>query len=56
MWLPADEVARAAVDGMARGRVVVIPGLANRAGAAFAWFSPRRLLVPLLARRHPGLR
>jgi short-subunit dehydrogenase len=56
MWLPADEVARAAVDGLARGRVVVIPGVANRAGAAFARVAPRRLLVPLLARRHPGLR
>ena len=56
MWLPADEVARTAVDGLARGRVVVIPGMANRAGAAFAKIAPRRLLVPLLARRHPGLR
>jgi uncharacterized protein len=56
MWLPADVVARAAVDGMARGRVMVIPGVANRAGAAFAKLAPRRLLVPILARNHPGLR
>jgi short-subunit dehydrogenase len=56
MWLPAAEVARAGVDGLDRGRVVVIPGLANRAGASFAKVAPRRLLVPLLARRHPGLR
>jgi short-subunit dehydrogenase len=56
MWLPASEVARAAVDGLDRGRSVVIPGVANRAGAAFARLAPKRLLVPLLARNHPGLR
>jgi uncharacterized protein len=56
MWLSAADVARAAVDGMDRGRVVVIPGMANRAGAALARLAPRRLLVPILARNHPGLR
>jgi short-subunit dehydrogenase len=56
MWLPADAVARAAVDGLDRGRVVVIPGAANRVGALFARFAPRRVLVPLLARQHPGLK
>jgi uncharacterized protein len=56
MWLPAADVARAAVDGLDHGRVVVIPGAANRAGAMFARLAPRRLLVPLLARNHPGLR
>jgi uncharacterized protein len=56
MWLPAEAVARAAVDGLDRGRVVVIPGAANRVGALFARFAPRRVLVPLLARQHPGLR
>ncbi|MFL6152953.1 MAG: SDR family NAD(P)-dependent oxidoreductase [Ornithinibacter sp.] len=56
LWVPAADVARAAVDGLARGRTVVIPGVGNRAGAAFAQLAPRRLLVPLLARRHPGLR
>jgi uncharacterized protein len=56
MWLPADEVARAAVDGLDRGRTVVIPGAANRAGAAFARVLPRRLLLPIAARMHPGLK
>jgi short-subunit dehydrogenase len=56
MWLPADAVARAAIDGMDRGRTVVIPGVANRAGATLARLAPRRLLVPVLARNHPGLR
>lgn len=56
MWLPADEVAKAAVDGLDKGRVVVIPGVANRAGATLSRLAPRRLLVPLLARNHPGLK
>jgi uncharacterized protein len=34
----------------------VIPGVANRAGALFGRLAPRRLLVPVLARQHPGLR
>ena len=56
MWIAPEEVAKAAVDGMARGRMVVIPGVANRAASVFAQLAPRRLLVPLLAARHPGLR
>jgi len=56
LWLPAVDVARAAVAGMERGRTVVIPGVGNRAGAALARLAPRRLLVPILARNHPGLR
>jgi short-subunit dehydrogenase len=56
MWVPAAAVARAGVDGLDRGRAVVVPGLANRAGAMGARLAPRSLLVPLLARQHPGLR
>jgi len=56
MWLPAADVARAAVEGMERSRVVVIPGRVNQAGAALAHLAPKRLLAPLLARNHPGLR
>jgi short-subunit dehydrogenase len=56
LWLPAAAVARAAVDGLDRGQVVVIPGAANRVGALFARFAPRRLLVPLVAKQHPGLK
>ena len=55
-WVPAAEVAHAGVDGMDANRAVVIPGLPNRATAAVAWLSPRRLLLPLVARQHPGLR
>lgn len=56
MWVPAAEVARAAVEGFDKGRRVVIPGAANRASAQFAKLAPRRLLLPILARNHPGLR
>lgn len=56
MWVPADEVARAGLDGMAAGKAVVIPGRLNRAAAAFYHVMPRSLMVSLLARSHPGLR
>ncbi len=56
MWVSAADVARAAVDGLARGRTVVVPGAANRVSSAFARHTPRRLLVPILARNHPALR
>ena len=56
MWKPPEAVARAGVDAMATGQSVVIPGFANRVGAAFGYLAPRRLLVPMLAARHPGVR
>lgn len=56
MWEPAEGVARAAVDGLDRGHPVVIPGTANRVGAAFGSLAPKQLLVPLMSRVHPALR
>jgi uncharacterized protein len=56
MWVDAAAVAKAAVDGLARGRLVVIPGVANRVAASFAQVTPRTLLLPILARNHPGLK
>jgi short-subunit dehydrogenase len=56
MWIPAVEVAKAAVSGMDANKAVVIPGAANRISAAAAWLSPRSVLVPLVAMRHPALR
>ena len=55
MWVPAAEVARVAVEGMDKGTLVVIPGLANRAGAVLAHLMPKRVLLPILAKNHPGL-
>lgn len=56
MWVSAPQVAAAAVAGMDAGKVVVIPGAANKAGAALATLAPKRLLSFVVARRHPGLR
>jgi len=55
MWVPAPEVARAAVEGMEQDRAVVIPGLANRVGALAGHLVPRRPLTALLSRQHPAL-
>jgi hypothetical protein len=55
MWVPASDVARAAVTGMDADRAVIIPGVANRIAAAAGWLSPRGVLVPMVAKRHPAL-
>src|SRR4051794_15316052 len=56
MWVSAAEVAKAAVAGMDAGKVVVIPGAANKVGAVFATLAPKRPLAWVVARSHPGLR
>lgn len=56
MWVEAAEVARVAVEAMDKGRLVAIPGAANRFTAALAQVTPRSLLLPALAKGHPGLR
>ncbi len=56
MWEPVESVAKVAVDALGKGRVVAIPGAANQVAAGFAQLTPKRLLVPILASRHPGLR
>ena len=56
MWESVESVAKTGVDGLAKGRMVAIPGTANRVAASFAQVTPRSLLVPLLARQHPGLK
>jgi short-subunit dehydrogenase len=56
MWVPVEDVARQAVDGLADGHAVVIPGAANKVSAASGWLTPRRLLLPILARQHPALK
>lgn len=56
MWVDAAEVARQAVEGADAGRLVVVPGRANRVAATLSQLTPRRWLVPVLSRRHPALR
>lgn len=56
MWVSAAEVASTAVDGLASGATVIVPGVVNRVGAAAYRILPRRLLLPILARTHPALK
>ena len=56
LWKEADEVARIAVDGLASGKGVIVPGAANRIASVINQHAPRRLLLPLVARNHPGLK
>jgi uncharacterized protein len=56
MWVDADVVAKAAVDGLASGKTVIVPGVFNRVGAAAYQHLPRRLLLPILSRSHPALK
>ena len=51
MWKSADEVARAAIDGLHAGKRRVVPGRANRLVAACCRFAPYEQILPLLARR-----
>jgi uncharacterized protein len=56
MWIPVDDVAKAAVEGLATGRAVVIPGAVNRAAAGLAYLAPKALVLPLLVKHHPMLK
>lgn len=56
MWVSPEKVALDAVEGLDKGRLVVIPGRANRVAAAVAQVTPRTLLLPVLTKSHPGLR
>ena len=56
MWVPVADVARAAVEGLAAGRSVVIPGAVNRTAAALVHLVPKSLLLPMMAQRHPALK
>jgi hypothetical protein len=55
MWVSASEVARSAVDGMDRNKAVVIPGAANKIGAAAGYLAPRSLILGFMTSRHPAL-
>jgi short-subunit dehydrogenase len=54
-WVPAVEVAKVGVRGMDDNRAVAIPGLPNKMSAALGWLSPRRVLLPIVAKQHPAL-
>jgi uncharacterized protein len=42
--MPAEEVARIGYEGWKRGRVIVVPGAANRLGVFMVRFSPRAIV------------
>src|SRR3954454_5702921 len=48
-----DEVARPAVEGMAKGRRLVVPGLANKLGTLAGHYTPRSVALPLLDKFYP---
>jgi short-subunit dehydrogenase len=56
MWIPADRVARAGIDGLAAGKAVVVPGRVNRIASAFFRVAPPELLLPVLTRNHPAMK
>jgi hypothetical protein len=56
MWVSADDVAKAGLDGLDKGRTVVIPGMPNRVLAGVAQVTPRRIILPIVARQHPSLK
>lgn len=56
MWEDPVDVAECGLEALAKGRPVAIPGEANRIAAMVAHLAPKRLLVPILASRHPGLK
>ena len=56
MWIPADQVAQAGIDGLAAGKGVVVPGRVNRVASAFFRVAPPGLLLPVLSRGHPAMK
>jgi short-subunit dehydrogenase len=55
-WSSADEVAKAGVRGLERGRRVVVPGVLNRAGAIGGQHAPHSLILRVASRVHPAAR
>ncbi|HEX6712393.1 MAG TPA: SDR family NAD(P)-dependent oxidoreductase, partial [Thermoleophilaceae bacterium] len=55
-WANAEQVAKAGVKGLERGKRVVIPGALNRAGAIGGQHAPRSLVLRLTSRVHPASR
>ena len=51
MWKSAEEVARAAIDGLAADKRRVVPGRANQLAVALCRLAPHERLMPLLMRR-----
>lgn len=53
LWMTAEETARIGLEGLARGKRVVVPGAGNRLGTIAGHLVPRSLLLPLARRFYP---
>jgi hypothetical protein len=53
VWMSSTDTARAGVEGMLRGRRIVVPGVTNRISALAGAHTPRSLLLPLIRRFYP---
>jgi short-subunit dehydrogenase len=53
-WASAEDVAKAGISGLEKGKRVVIPGALNRAGAVGGQHAPRSLILRVAARVHPA--
>jgi short-subunit dehydrogenase len=56
LWKEPDEVAKTAIDGLASGKRVIFSGAPNHIAAVINQHMPRRLLLPMVARNHPGMK
>ncbi len=56
LWVPAADVARAALEGLDAGKVVVVPGTGNRVLASVGGALPGRLVARVVGSQHPALR
>ncbi|MGZ5395734.1 MAG: hypothetical protein ACXWEI_09790 [Mycobacterium sp.] len=52
MW----KEAKAGIDGLASGKRVIVPGAPNHVASVINHHLPRRLLLPMVARNHPGVK
>jgi uncharacterized protein len=50
IWGSPEKVARAAIEGMDRGRRMVVPRATDKVTAAFGRYTPRSLLLPTMRR------
>jgi short-subunit dehydrogenase len=53
VWMSSEDTAKAGVEGMLKGRRVVVPGVLNNVGALAGAHTPRSLLLPLVRRFYP---
>ena len=56
MWVDAASVAAEGVGGLEKGRMVVIPGIANRVTATVGPLLPKTALLPIMVNQHPALK